>query len=199
MATTHFPVKVGATQKQVSCYWAKHPGYSEADALKAWVGGDTPRQRDAVALARLAALKWLETCETGTVVSSVPEMESAIRADPQVEVTAMLLAEARWFEPGLMGVCLFHRTWAGNVFLDFLAAHPEAEGQVLGLGTGLLYNLCDISRRLHVALLWGETAVVSKEFYERAFGVEALSDQLLVSHEHQEAFCRRIESKWPGR
>lgn len=166
--------------------------------MKAWSGGETSRQQDAVELARLAALKWEATCDMGTVAASLIEMESAIRANSRIEVTAMILAEASWFEPGLLGVCLFHRTWAGNVFLDFLAVHPETEGLIGGVGVGLLYQLCDASRRLKAGLLWGETAAKSKQFYERAFGFEEIDDRLLVSLEQQEAFCRRMEDKWRG-
>ncbi|MBI4621602.1 MAG: hypothetical protein HY736_00080 [Verrucomicrobia bacterium] len=198
MAATHFPAKVGSERRQVSCYWAKPPADAEINVLKAWRGGASARGQDASELARLAALKWEIACELGIVASSVAEFAEAIRANPKAEITGMLLAEARWFEPGLLGVCLFHRTWAGNVFLDFLAAHPEAKGQIGGLGVGLLYHLCGISCHLHALLLWGETAAGSSGFYERAFRFENVRDQLLVPLEQQEAFCRRMENTWRG-
>ena len=110
----------------------------------------------------------------------------------------MLIAEARWFEPGLLGVCLFHRTWTGNIFLDFLAAHPLTEGKIGGVGSGLLYHVCNTSRRLKAELLWGETAVNSAGFYQRAFGFEQIADQLSVPFDAQEKFCRLMEDRWRG-
>ncbi|MEO5959362.1 MAG: hypothetical protein ABIR80_09610, partial [Opitutaceae bacterium] len=174
------------------------PADAEINVLKSWDGGNSARGQDSAEFAHLAALKWETTCELGAVASSPAELDTAIRANPKIDVTAMLLAEARWFEPGLLGLCLFHRTWAGNVFLDFLAAHPKAEGQIGGLGAGLLYHLCEVSCRLRAPLLWGETAAGSTEFYERAFGIENVRDQLLVSLEQQRAYCRRMEGKWGG-
>jgi hypothetical protein len=138
MAVHHFPVKVGEEKAMVTCYWAKAPGYSEADVLKTWSAGDGARQQDAVELAKLAAMKWEATCDYGTVASTIGEMQTAVRRDAQAEVTVMLLAEAKWFEERLLGVALLHRTWSGNIFLDFLAAHPATAGQVGGVGVGLL-------------------------------------------------------------
>ncbi len=196
MAHELFPVLADRTLRQVSCYWAEAPGYSEADTLKAWVGADTARQQDATELARLAALKWEATCELGTVASSLAKMESIIRTDARSEVTGMLIAEARCFEPGLLGVCLFHRTWTGNIFLDFLAAHRQTEGKIGGVGSGLLYHVCNISRRLRAELLWGETAANSAKFYQRAFGFDEATDQLSVPFDAQDRFCRLMEDRW---
>ena len=198
MAGTYFPAKVGSVRRQVSCYWAKPPADAEINVLKTWTGGASARGQDAAELARLAAWKWEIACELGRVASSLAEIDAVVQANSGAEIVAMLLAEARWFEPGLLGVCLFHRTWAGNVFLDFLAAHPGAEGLVGGLGAGLLYHLCGISCHLNAPLLWGETAAGSTGFYERAFRFENVRDQLLVPLEQQEAFCRRMEVKWRG-
>ena len=49
----------------------------------------------------------------------------------------MLLARADRFHGGLLGVCLFHRTWANNVFVDFLAVHPDTmkpDNPITGVG-----------------------------------------------------------------
>jgi len=196
MAPRYFPVRVGSKILEATCYWAKAPGYSEAALLKTWNGYEGARQQDAAELARLAAMKWEATCELGTVASTLDEIQAAIRADPKAEVTVMLLAEARWFDEQLLGVALFHRTWAGNVFLDFLAAHPATAGRVGGIGVGLLYQVCDTSRKLGAPLLWGETAANSVEFYERVLDLEAVSDQLLVPLDRQTLFCERVEAKW---
>lgn len=199
MASLHFPVKRGAENKQAVCYWAKGPGYSEVNLLNTWNGDGSVRSRNSAELARLAAIKWEATCEYGTVASSCEDIQRAIRTDAKAEVTAMLVAEAKWFDDQILGVCLFHRSWAGNVFLDFLAAHPATEGAVKGIGVGLLYHLCDVCCRLEVELLWGETENGSTGFYEKAFGLAGIKDQLLITHEKQETFCGDISAKWRSR
>lgn len=199
MATTRFPVKVGAEVKPASCFWAKRPGYSETMALQGWTGHETARQRDAVELARLAALRWEITCEFGTVASSLAEMATAIRHDPKADVTAMLFAEAKWFAPSLLGVCLFHRTWAGNLFLDFLAAHPDTERSdepVSGVGIGLLYHVCEVAHHLEARLLWGETTGFSAPRYRRYFQLAEETDRLTVTSEQQETFRRSVRDRW---
>jgi hypothetical protein len=154
---------------------------------------------DAGELAVLAAQKWTATCEFGTVAKSLAEMESKICEDPEVEVTAMLLVGAKWFEPGLLGVCLFHRTWANNVFLDFLAAHPVAMDpghRINGIGTGLLYHLCVTARHLKAATLWIETTSGSAPFYEQIFQLPRAVDVLSISEERQDSFCLSLRRKW---
>jgi hypothetical protein len=197
VATTRFPVKVGDQFKPASCYWAKGPGYSEAMVLQSWTGNETARQRDAVELARLAALRWEITCESGTVVSSLGELEATLRNDPKADVTAMLVTEAKWFDPGLLGVCLFHRTWAGNLFLDFLAAHPDTERSgISGVGIGLLYHVCEVAHQLKANLLWGETTELSAPRYCRYFEQAEETDRLVVTPEQRETFRRSVRDRW---
>lgn len=196
MTIDSFPIKVGGDIRAASCYWATPPGYSDTDRLKSWRGKETARQQNAVELAHLAASKWEATCEWGTVASSIAEMKAVIRNDPEAEVTAMMLLAAKWSDDTVLGVCLFHRTWAGNVFLDFLAAHPRTQGEVKGVGTALLYSVCHVSTSLNASILWGETASESSSFYTAAFGLEDLHDRLVVPLETQRKFCRQLESKW---
>lgn len=199
MAATHFPVKVGSERRQVACYCAKPPADAEINVLKTWTGGASVRGQDAAELARLAALKWEIACELGIVASSLAEIDATVQANPKTEITGMVLAEARWFEPGLLGVCLFHRTWAGNVFLDFLAVHPETEGsaaRVSGVGTGLLYRLCEVTHHLRAGLLWGETTAGSEPFYRGVFRLAEESDRLLVTPSQQEVFRRSVRERW---
>jgi hypothetical protein len=201
MAALRFPIKVGSVHRQVECFWAAPPAAAEIADLKSWSNSTTEstRQVDAMELAHLAAIKWEATCDWGTVVKSLSEMEAAIHRRPTVEVTAMLLVRAPWFEAGLLGVCLFHRTWASNVFVDFLAVHPStmAPGQpISGVGIGLLYHLCEVARRLGAPVLWGETTESSAAYYTRLFGLTGLTDQLTISAIQRDAFCREVPQRW---
>lgn len=199
MAAEHFPVRVGSEWRPATCYWAKPPADAELHVLKAWSGGRSADGQDAAEFAHFAAMKWEMTCELGTVASSPAEMDAAILANPEIEVTAMLLAEAPWFESSILGFCLFHRTWAGNLFLDFLAAHPEAESRntrVSGVGIGLLCHLREDTRHLHASLLWGETTRRSAQKYQFYFSLTEKTDRLVVTPEQQDQFCQSVRQKW---
>jgi len=126
-------------------------------------------------------------------------MQEIIRDDPIAEITGMLLAGAEWSEDGLLGVCLFHRTWARNIFVDFLTVNPSAmaaKPTVNGVGLGLLYQLCEVARGLESPILWGETTVGSVSYYQKYFTLPELNDQLIVSAEKRDAFSRTMRKKW---
>jgi len=199
MAVTHFPVRAGSEWRPAICYWAKPPAEAETRVLKSWNGGVSARGQDSAEFARLAVLKWETTCDLGAVASSAAELDAAIRTDSEIEVTAMLLIAARWFEPGILGFCLFHRTWAGNVFLDFLAAHPATEQggiRISGVGLGLLCHLCDLTHHLHAGLLWGETTARSAPSYRGYFQLPEETDRLVVTPAQQDVFRRSVRERW---
>lgn len=200
MSSLRFPVRVADKVRQAECFWAVPPAYAEAAILRTWSNPTgSPTQMDAGELAVLAAQKWTTTCEFGTVAKSLAEMESLIREDPEVEVTAMLLAGAEWFEGGLLGVCLFHRTWANNVFLDFLAANPSSMNtsvRISGVGTGLLYHLCGIAGQLKAATLWLETTSGSAPYYRQIFRLPETADVLAISRSSQETLSSGLREKW---
>jgi hypothetical protein len=204
MTSVQFPARAGDKPRQVECVWATPPGHSEAALLKTWsslTGSQT--QIDAGELAVLAAQKWSANCKLGTVANSLAEMEAKIHKNPEVEITAMILGRAEWFAPSVLGVCLFHRTWANNVFLDYLAAHPgtmDPTMRVSGIGAGLLSCLCDVARHLKAPTLWLETTPGSAPFYRNVFRLPAANDVLAISREQQDGFCSRFREKWgkPG-
>jgi hypothetical protein len=84
------------------------------------------------------------------------------------------------------------------VFLDFLSARPEATN-VKGVGSGLLHQLCGISRQLRAGSIWGETTAESASFYSRAFGLREVGDRLLVTMAQQEVICQDLEALWRAR
>lgn len=193
-----FPVRVADGFREATSSWVRPPASAEVNFLKAWKAGvgDAAAARDAAELAHLAAMKWQATCELGSVADSLAHLETLVRIDAKAEVTGMLLARAEWFEPKVIGVCLFHRTWAHNVFVDFLAVHPKATGVVSGVGYGLLHQLCEVSNRLQAALLWGETTESSSGYYAKVFQLPDVTDCLMVPLANQRAFHRSIEERW---
>jgi hypothetical protein len=200
MSNIRFPIKASGKIKHAEVFWAEPPAYAECATLRTWrPPTGSAAQLDSAELAQLAAQKWEATCEWGTPASSFAEFTVLIRENPIGEVSAMLLVGADWFEPGLLGVCLFHRTWAKNLFLDFLAAHPatmDLRSPIRGVGTGLLFALCDISLQLKAPLLWGETTAASVSYYRDIFDLPDLTDLLAVPPTAQRSFHESTRRKW---
>ena len=200
MATVLFPARQGEITRQVECAWVSPPGQSEIAHLRSWFSGSgNQAQIDAGELAVLAAMKWGATCKLGTVANSLADMEAKIRKNSEAEVTAMFMAHAEWSRSRALGVCLIHRTWTNNVYLDFLAAHPgtmDPATRVSGIGTGLLYCLCELASRLKAPTLWIETTPGSAAFYCSVFRLPAANDMLGVSRADQDGFCFRVRMKW---
>lgn len=157
------------------------------------------KAQDAAEFAKLATQKWSTTCQLGTVAGTIEEMESAISLDQEIEVTAMLLASASWFDETIIGMCLFHRTWANNVFIDFLAAHPStqiAATRIPGIGPGLMYEVCGVALRLKSQMIWAETTPVSAGFYASIFNFRQKSDRLVVCPRAMARFRGDMDAKW---
>lgn len=195
-----FPVKVIGELRRVECFWAESPAVAEVHTLNAWSDPQkNVKARDAVEFARLATQKWSTTCELGTVARSVEEMAAAIRREPEIEVTAMLLASAKWFDDSLLGFCLFHRTWANNLFVDFLAAHPASTDPatpIKGIGAGLVHQVCTVAHALQTRVVWGETTTVSIGFYRTIFGAPGITDRLCAGRAAMERFRMGMLEKW---
>ena len=193
------PVKDRGTVRWADCAWVLPPGTDEVRALERWRAvGDSLAENDAAELGHMAAMKWRATANWGTIAPALADMQSAIAADPTVEVTGMLMASADWFPGQHLGLCLFHRTWMGNVFLDFLAAHPatqRAETEVTGIGVGLVFRLAEIANALNANFVWGETTALSGHYYRRIFQQPYPSDRLVVSQSELRKFCDGFRQK----
>lgn len=193
-------VKYRGVERWADTQWATRPGDDEAGMLEGWRAiGESVEENDAAELAHMAAVKWRGTCEWGTVVASLDELQAAISDSPKIEVTGMLLVTAPWFSERCIGVCLFHRTWMNNIFLDFLAAHPatqRSDSKVAGIGIGLVYRLAEIAQAVGANYLWGETTALSGNYYRKIFQQLEVSDRLVVTDVEMRQFCATIRQKW---
>jgi len=184
------------------CFWASPPALAEVMDLRSWgVESSNPEVVDAGELAKLAAAKWEATNDWGDRAASLKEIQDIVAATPKAEVTGMLLAGAHWFPGGLLGVCLFHRTWPGNVFVDFLAANPAAIAstpRVTGVGYGLMCFLCEAAIDLGAPILWGETTPASVRRYRIYFESPNLDDRLVVTSDQMRAFTLKTRQVWRG-
>lgn len=200
MSNFSYPVIAGRERRRVGCFWAEPPALAEVYALRGWFATDHDNLAacDAAEYAKLAMQKWSVTRELGTAVGSIEELKREIRAEWHVEVTALLLLSAEWFDSTLLAFCLFHRTWANNLYVDFLAVHPDTlspHSAVGGLGSSLLHQLCHVAEQLDANVLWGETSTASVGFYRKIFGRPAMSDRLCVGRTGMARFRRTMERK----
>jgi hypothetical protein len=197
-----YPVRIAkpGLRRQVDCFWATPPALAETALLNTWSARtDDVKANDAAEFAKLATQKWELTNRFGTVVGSIAELEAAVHEEPKAEVTAMLLAGAPWFDASLIGMCLFHRTWANNIFIDYISAHPDcfAESEpISGVGPGLLFLVCEAALRLNCATIWAETTPTSALSYQEFFKAPEATDRLVVDQKMMTAFRDSMSEKW---
>lgn len=197
--------------RQARCEFVAIPGAVEVTALREWRNWqpiENDLQRESIELATRAAFKWEEDCSSATAVSSVAEITAAIGRNARAEASCMLVARTDWHGSYPLGVCLFHRTFAHNVFVDYIAVHPATktnERGISGLATGMFCILCEIAVELNVQYLWGETTPRSAGWYRHLLQPEEaepealknnLNDQLLVRIDVVADAARRLRQKW---
>jgi hypothetical protein len=169
--------------------------------IQRWLGHPKDEAgMDAGLFAQLAADKWLASDATGGTASSIAEIRAMIERDQQTDVTAMLVVKSgeslpRW--PHALGLALIHRTWSGNLYIDFLAAHPNTLETTRGIGLGLLCLVTRIAIKLEAPTIWAETTKLSAPFYQHVFDLpNALGDRLEVTLDQAKRFNERVSDAW---
>lgn len=105
-----------------------------AEEISRWAQhGGTLNQIDAGAMAYMAAEKWTATCNLGLVAGEFSDLMRFVAEDENADVSAMLVLRHEQLPVFPIGVCLFHRTWTNNLFVDYLAGHPAALGTITGI------------------------------------------------------------------
>src|SRR5712691_8192147 len=164
----------------------RHHLASTKRALASWTtlvkDDPSPVAHDSAELANLAFRRWSYYRSDLDVASSLSDLRAKIRNNPNAEIAVLLLAKAprlrdRRVRMNIVGLSLFRRTWANNIFLDILARHPYAG--VSRVGTILLWYVARIASALGADAVWGETTQNSVEYYKKAFGTE-FSDLLYI-------------------
>ena len=149
---------------------------AEIDALSRWArhlrGPRNPRAADALEFAALARKRWRSYVRMNRTVQTVAELKKRIAADPTGEVAmfATIPVPAK-SKSGLLGFCLFRRTWRNHLIVDLLAVNPSESGKTSRVGVSLLYFITRIGESIGAPFVWGEATEHSAGFYEKAFGV----------------------------
>ena len=86
-----------------------------------------PIRRDALEFAQLAVDRFASHSPIQPYAQSIQNMSDLIKTDQEGEVAAFALLKCDWFpDSAVIGYAHFRRTWANNIILDYLGAHPFA-------------------------------------------------------------------------
>ena len=163
-------------------------------------GTGDPIKRDSVELANLAIRRWREGRAKGMVANTMREIRNFIRDNPYCEVAVLVLMKAPWSKGmKIVGLCHFRRIWNGNIFIDYVAAHPLAAGgsgkSVRGVGLGLLYYVVCCAAEIGATAIWGETTQNSVEYYRKIFKKNDINDVLYIKREEFLEFKKNVEQR----
>ena len=97
-------------------------------------------------------------------------------------------------------MCHFRRTWANNIYVDYLSVHPflirNPSNPLPNLGSALLYFVSCVADGIEAGKIWGETTQNSVQFYEKIFGRCIQDDMLDLEREDYMAFKNEMERKF---
>lgn len=157
---------------------------------------------DAIEYAGLTCKRWNFYLAEGRAVTDAKQLR-----DPTIlaseELAFLTIARVPRAEPSVLGLCLFRRTWANNLIVDFLALHPEclAGGTipVKGLGAALMYAVTEIAEVLNCGAIWGEATSGSTANYQRMFRDPTITDLFFIPRDECRIFRASFATTHPIR
>lgn len=154
------------------------------------LGADTDaKRRDALDLAQLATDSFIAHSRVQLpYVNSEEEIASHIVEEPAGEFAGFVMLHCTSFpDSEIIGVAHFRRTWCNNIILDYLAAHPFAANppkkypHILGgVGTVLLWFICNLAQRHKCGCIWGEATYDSRSYYNYVLKLTDADDLILI-------------------
>lgn len=198
----HFPVTIG---QQVNLAEVRLASRGDLEALHAWSKAPRPDDPmpvvDAAEYAGLAAEKWEASSQRGRVVGEFGKVQAKLRDDPRAELIFLIVASI----PAqgtyqAASFCLFRRTWAHNLFVDYLGTNPESlrPGALSprGLGTGLLYTVMAVGHEIGAGRCMLEATDESFGFYRRQFRLMEVNDLCSLSPAEQWHYLEKTQATW---
>jgi hypothetical protein len=155
-------------------------------------------EADAATLAAMAVEKWRLTCEYGLVAGNIDDFKSLITADSKADISAFLALKQDQVPSFPIGVCLIHRTWTNNLFVDFLAGNPTCLNSIAGIGKAFLYAVSEIAVELQSPRIWAETTATSAPIYGSILRrePESVGDELSIPLDEAKAFIHATDERW---
>lgn len=157
-----------------------------------------PVRRDCVEYAQLAHHKYSFYYRRGGCARDLPEVRELIQDNPLGEVCILLFLQCADFpDKNPLGFALLRRTWAGNIYLDYLATHPliarpnSHDIPLSGVGTNLLVSAFQIASSLQSKFVFIETTNMSQEYYKKVLELDESVDLVVVSRDRFEMFLQK--------
>lgn len=199
------PVELNKSRQTASIVFAGQQDFGFLAGWREKLGDDqNPLRTDAVDFAQLVADRFSAHFAIQPYAKTIGDIGDHIASNPKIEVACCVLLKCDWFpDSKVIGLCHFRRTWSNNLILDYLAAHPfitrPPEGyshSVRGVGTALLYFLCQIAKQYACGSIWGEATPISCGFYKNVFSLDSVEDLIYVPREKYIAFADELDLKW---
>ncbi len=156
---------------------------------------------DAAEYAGLAAEKWEASRQRGRVIDHFRDLHGRLRKDSKGEMVFLIVASLpQGPAAGILGFCLFRRTWAHNLFVDYLGTSPASlrpgAQPVRGVGTGLLYTVMAVGHEMDAGRCMLEATDVSFGFYRHQFRLMEVNDLCSLSAAEQWHFMEKTRASW---
>lgn len=174
------PLKKG--EAEVEATW-RFATWADVGVLQGWteyLGPDSSgNMRDSTDFARQAVLRWQSYADIGRSAESLAAAARK-RLDRQELVALMVLTASWWFRPEEpLAFAYFRRTWCGGLYLEFMAGHPLAEGQVSGLLRATISCLAMVAVATGCEWVWWEATEESFPKYQKVVGNKNILERFI--------------------
>jgi hypothetical protein len=199
------PIRINREFKDARIEFVSRPDFAFLNRWQRCVRNDKhPIRADAVNFASLACKRFQAHFALENYAERFEDIAAHVKNNPRSEVAGLVVMRCDWFaDADVIGLAHFRRSWCNNLILDYLAAHPWIAApppgyanEVSGVGTSMLYFLCQVAVRLDCRAMWGEATQNSCELYQRLFNLETVEDLLYIPKENLIAFAHTMEQKW---
>jgi hypothetical protein len=199
-------VQLNSVQKTATIVFAHKPDFPPF--AKSWeekVRGDNhPLRCDAVEFAHLAQMRCSTHSQMQPYAATIEEFKAHIKNNPNAEVACFACLKCDWFPDGeIIGFCHFRRTWANNIVLDYLGAHPFISAPpaaytniVKGVGSALIYFVIQAAKTCGSELIWGEATQNSCEYYQNNLKLGAVKDLIQIPKDKFVSFAEKFDTSW---
>lgn len=175
MASTFLDVTLKRGETREAASW-RFASWADIGFLQGWADllsqDSSIQMRDSSDFARQAAARWRDYSDKKLAAKSLEELQQRASTSSKSEFVCLLILQANWWfeakEP--LAFAYVRRTWSGGAYLEFVAGHPLAEGQVKGFIHATLRGLLRVAQCSGAQWVWWEATDGSFDKYEKLIG-----------------------------
>ena len=152
--------------------------------------------------------RWQKHADKGCAIHSLEDFAVLVAQKPKEDLVFLLVIEADWWSDDLVAFAYFRRTWAGSLYMEYLAKHPLTANKGLpdffvgGVTEGILVGLSALIDALQrdsrlaedarPSWVWWEATEGSCGGYQRFFAPTVPKDLVIVSDKELAGCASRI-------